>query len=104
MTLGLLMLAIVSALASAILLALSQERNWRIAYGPGAGRRDRMRRIGWPFALLTFALCIARDGASFGTMLGLFMLAAVFVTVTLMLAFRPRWLRPVALPFALGSE
>lgn len=103
MTLGLLILAIVSALASALLLALSQERNWRITYGPGTGRRIMMQRIGWPLALLTLALCIVRDGASFGTILGLFLLAAAFVAVTLMLAFRPRWLRPVALPFAAVS-
>ena len=100
MTTGLLILAVVSALASALLLALSQERNWRIAHGAVAGRRTRMRRIGWPLALLTLVLCIVRDGASFGTILGLFLLAAAFVAVTLLLAFRPRWLRPVALPFA----
>lgn len=104
MTPGLLILAIVSALASALLLALSQERNWRIAYGAGAGGRTTMRRIGWPLVLLTLALCIVRDGASFGTILGLFLLAAAFLAVTLTLAFRPRWLRPVALPFATDPE
>lgn len=100
MTSGLLFLAIVSALASALLLALSQERNWRITYGPGGGRRTAMRRIGWLLALLTLALCISRESASFGAILGLFLLAAAFLAVTLMLAFRPRWLRPVALLFA----
>lgn len=103
MTPGPLTLAIVSALASALLLALSQERNWRITYGAGVGRRTTMRRIGWLLALLTLALCIVRDGASFGIILGLFLLAAAFMAVTLMLAFRPRWLRPVALPFATDS-
>lgn len=97
---GLLILAIVSAVASAVLLALSQERNWRIAYGAVAGRRTSMRRIGWALALLTLVLCIVRDGASFGTILGLFLLAAAFLVTTMMLAFRPRLLRPVALPFA----
>jgi hypothetical protein len=104
MTLGLLLLAIPSALASAVLLALSQERNWRIASGPRAGRRAMMRWIGWPAVLLTLALCIARDGASFGPILGLFLLATAFMTVTLILAFRPRWLRPITLPFASDSR
>ncbi len=104
MTLGLLILAIASALASALLLALSQERNWRITYSAGAARRTMMRRIGWALALLTLALCIARDGTSFGPILGLFLLAAAFVAVTLLLAFRPRWLGPVASLFATDSE
>lgn len=103
MTSGLMILAIVSALASAMLLALSQERNWRITYGLGRGRRTMMRRIGWPLALLTLASCIVRDGPSFGTILGLFLLAAAFAVVALFLAFRPRWLRPVALRFATDS-
>lgn len=100
MTPGLLILAIVSAFASALLLALSQERNWRTVYGIHSGQRTTMRRIGWPSALTTMAFCIVSDGASFGPILGLFLLAAAFVVVTLMLAFRPRWLRQVALPFA----
>lgn len=104
MTSALLIIAVASALASAVLLALSQERNWRIASGPGAGRRTTMRQIGWPLTMLTLTLCIVRDGASFGTILGLFFLAVAFVGVTLTLAFRPRWLRPATLPFATDSH
>jgi hypothetical protein len=100
---GLLILAIISTIARVLLLALSQERNWRITYGSGAGQRTTMRRIGWPLALLASALCIVRDGTSFGTILGMFLMAAAFVVVTLMLSFRPLWLRPVALLFAIDS-
>ncbi len=100
MTLMLLLLAIVTTLASALLLALSQERNWRLAHGTGAGRRTSLRRIGWTLAMLTLAFCTVRDGLGFGSILGLFLLAAAFAIVTLILAFRPDWLRSVTLLLA----
>lgn len=104
MTPGLLMFATISAFASALLLALSQDRNWRLTYGPGAGRWRMMRLLGWSLVLLTPTLCIVRDGVSFGIILGLFVLATAFVAVVLMLAFCPRWLRPFALLFATDGE
>lgn len=100
MTPVLLFFAIVSALSGALLLALSQERNWRIICGGRTGRQARMLHKGWSMALLTLALCILRDGASFGTILGLFLLATAFLTITLTLGFRPRWLSPITSLFA----
>lgn len=80
------------------LLALSQDRHWERA---GGGRDCPARLVlplriaGYVFLLVSFALAVWRDGASFGTLVWATMLSVGAIAVTCTLTWRANWLRPV---------
>lgn len=89
------------------LLALSQDRNWELVTGQRdvpAGRAVALRIAGYGLlaAALPLALALARDGASFGSILwGVGLSFAALATVAT-LTWRPAWLKPLARLAATG--
>lgn len=80
------------------LLASSQAK-YRRAMGVTRVRRPRLaiqRSAGGLLLLFALALTCLRDGPSFGTVLWLLVLSLAAVTVTFVLAWRPRWLATMA--------
>ncbi|MEO0421955.1 MAG: DUF3325 domain-containing protein [Pseudomonadota bacterium] len=98
----LLALASGSCLLSASLLALSQQRNWRaVTAAPyPSAIRSTARPLAYGLMGLALMLCVARDGGSFAALLWPLLLGAAGLAVTLVIAYRPRWLRPLTCPFA----
>jgi len=81
------------------LLALSLERHRRDLIGAAAApprRRATLRLAGYAALAVTFALAVMRDGASFGSVLGVLLLGSCAACVALTLGWRPRWLVAVA--------
>lgn len=88
-------LAALSALIGCALLALRQQRNWRIVVGEGAARNGTAAS-GWSLIGLSFAFCVIRDGGSFAALLWPLLLAGAAFAVAMLLAYRARWLKPLA--------
>lgn len=90
-------LAILTAWIGGALLALSQARNWRAvtraAHTPSAVRAARA--MGWLLVIVSFALCVLRDGWSFAAILWPFVLALAASLVAMILSFRPQWMKPL---------
>jgi hypothetical protein len=80
-------------------LALSQDRHWHLVEG---GRHCPpflvvpLRAGGLAFLLLALVLALLRDGASFGSLLWATMISVTALAVVATLAWRARWLRPLA--------
>ena len=87
------------------LLALSQDRNWELVTGQRdvpAGRAVALRIAGYGLLAAALPLALARDGASFGSILwGVGLSLAALATVAT-LTWRPAWLRPLARLAATG--
>lgn len=87
------------------LLALSQDRNWELVTGQRdvpAGRAVALRIAGYGLLAAGLPLALARDGASFGSILwGVGLSLAALATVAT-LTWRPAWLRPLARLAATG--
>lgn len=80
-------------------LALSQERHRERVGGPPAAstRVPWVRRaMGFISVALALPLCIASQGASFGSLLWVTLLSAAAMAVALTLTWRPRWLKWLA--------
>jgi len=78
-------------------LALAMPRHWAAASGQrvtAAPHRRWLRPSGFSMLALAYALCVHRDGASFGSVLWAVLLPAAAVAVALTLAWRPRLLLP----------
>lgn len=76
-------------------LALAMPRHWIEASGrktaPAPHRRG-LRSCGFSLLGVAYALCVHRDGASFGSVLGIVLFSAAAGAVALTLAWRPRLL------------
>ena len=75
-------------------LALAMPRHWVEASGrkTTAPRQRWLRPCGFSLLGVAYALCVHRDGASFGSVLGIVLLSAAAGAVALTLAWRPRLL------------
>lgn len=83
------------------LLALAQPRHWHAVTGrtEAPPRPVALRRAGWSGVACAFALVVLRDGAAFGSVLGVLLLATCAAAVALTLGWRPKALTPVARMF-----
>lgn len=90
--------AIALGLIGAALLALSQDKHWRVVTGSAPKSSRRLaRQIGWGIAILILPLCIARDGASFGALLWPLILQLSAVGIAIIIATNPAWLKPLSI-------
>jgi len=80
------------------LLALSQARHWwRVAATDPPRTGVRLRRgAGAALLAASLALALLRDGPSFGALLWVTAISLAALAVALTVAWRPRWLRPLA--------
>ena len=80
-------------------LALRQTRHWQAVAGAKAGPSPARRLLGILGVLLlivSFVLSLAHEGTSYGILLWVTSLTMTAFGVVATLAFRPRFLRPVA--------
>ena len=78
------------------LLALSQERHVEHVFGRHARpapRRRAQRATGFTAIGLGLPVCLASEGAGFGSLLWVVLVCAAAMSVALTLTWRPRWLR-----------
>lgn len=74
-------------------LALAMPRHWiEVSGRKTAPHRRWLRPCGFALLGIAYALCVHRDGASFGSVLGMILLSAAAGAVALTLAWRPRLL------------
>jgi hypothetical protein len=74
-------------------LALAMPRHWAEVSGQTvdfAPHRAWLRLCGFALLGLSYALCVYRDGPSFGSVLWLLLIWAAAIAVALTLAWRPR--------------
>lgn len=82
------------------LLALGQERHWRAVTGSASQmvlRVSRLRGLGCLALAVSFGLALLGDGPSFGTLLWITLLSLSAMAVAFTLAWRPKWLSPLAI-------
>ena len=78
--------------------AFAMERHWRQVFDgvPLAAATSRRLRLAGGAALLGSLLaCLAQDHASMASLVFVMFLAVAAALVALLLAWRPRWLRPL---------
>jgi hypothetical protein len=78
-------------------LALAMPRHWTQASGQRVDvvpRRRWLRPCGFLMLGVAYALCVYRDGPSFGSLLWAVLISAAAIAVALTLAWRPQWLLP----------
>jgi len=100
--LALFLAAAVLSLFGCVTLALSQERHWR-AVGSGTSPPrppQTLAWLGWCLTGASLVLSILRDGPSFAALVWPLLIAASALSVGLILAYVPHWLKPVAATFA----
>ena len=88
------------------LLALTQTRHWRRvsrAPPPTGMRRLAPRTLGGLALLLSLALCLVRDGPSFGALLWATAISIAAVAVAFTLTWRPALLSPLVKMVAISS-
>lgn len=81
------------------LLALSQDRNWRLVIAappPSRAGKIVLRAAGSGLLALGLPLALVRDGPGFGSLLWGTMTSVAACAVTLTLSWRPSWLKPLA--------
>ncbi len=81
------------------LLALSQDRHWHQVDGARSCPPRLvlpLRTAGFACLLLALVLALHRDGGSFGSLLWGTLISVCAFAVVATLAWRPRWLRPLA--------
>ncbi|MFN3438777.1 MAG: DUF3325 domain-containing protein [Acidovorax sp.] len=80
------------------LLSLSQERHFESVFSGGIPTHSetrRLRAIGFLLVGLELGVCIASEGAGFGSLLWMVLISADAAIVALVLAWKPHWLRPL---------
>ncbi|MGC1174129.1 DUF3325 domain-containing protein [Polaromonas sp.] len=78
------------------LLALSQERHVERVFGHHARPAPALRAqraTGFTAIGLGLPICIAAEGAGFGSLLWVVLVCAAAMSIALTLTWRPRWLR-----------
>lgn len=78
-------------------LALAMPRHWAEARGQRMDvvpHRRWLRPCGFLMLGVTYALCVHRDGTSFGSLLWVVLISAAAIAVALTLAWRPQFLLP----------
>jgi len=78
-------------------LALAMPRHWAEASGQesaAAPHRRRLRPLGLLMLGVSYALCVYRDGPSFGALLWVLLCYAAAIAVALTLTWQPRLLLP----------
>ncbi|MDW5443642.1 DUF3325 domain-containing protein [Polaromonas sp. SM01] len=76
-----------------VCLALAMRRHWAAANGQTAAfapHQTWLRFCGFLQLGLSYALCVYRDGPSFGSVLWILLISAAAIAVALTLAWRPR--------------
>lgn len=99
MTPLLLLIACAASYTGFACMALAMPDHWTRAGGVAdrpATRARRLRRVGAVILGIACALCIMRDGASFGIILWIVLMSASAIAVALTLTWHPRLLRYVA--------
>lgn len=94
------------ALLGFSLLALSQDRHYDRVFESNwpENRPQGVRRaIGFTALALALPLCIAADGAGFGSLLWVVLISAAAMAVAFALTWRPHWLRWARLIFFLPA-
>lgn len=101
----LVVLAALSSILGFAALSLSQARNWRsVTHRPGvASIKRRLRLFGLLMFLVALVICIFRDGVSFALLTWPLWLTCGAMSVAMILAFRPKWLMPMAKLFEQAS-
>lgn len=80
-------------------LALALDSHWEQVRGsepPSAGARRLLQGLGSLALLVSLIACLRADHASMAALLWIMLLAAGALTVAMTLAWRPRWLKPLA--------
>jgi len=96
-------LTIIAALVSIlgfILLALAQARHWAAVSKTPVEQRVNsawLTSAGLGAQIAALILTIQAQGSSFGSLLWTVMISVAAMAVTFTLAWRPKWLRPIAL-------
>lgn len=95
----LLVLTQLSSLCGMAWLALAMEVHWRQAravrhFPPGTARR--LRVLGVAALLASLAFCLTAEHLSIAALVWIMTLTASALIVTFTLAWRPRWLAPLA--------
>lgn len=90
-----LLLATGSMLVGCSYIAMSQKRNSHLYFGNAdpRGRRGTTRVLGWGLLTMGFVFCVVRDGAGFGVLSWTLILGVMSLAITMLLAYRPDWLR-----------
>ena len=91
-------LAVTLSLFGFALLALSQDKHWRTVAGAKGPPPSKalVRGAGWTLVLVALAPCVVRDGGAFAALLWPLLLTVCAFGVAMLIAYRPRWLRPIA--------
>ena len=76
-------------------LSLAQDKHWR-ALKIRSQRPSRVTPMGWGSLSLSLLLAWAYQGAAFGSLIWLLLLPPSGLALSFTLAWRPRWLRPLA--------
>lgn len=102
----LLILAAASGYAGFAVLALTQKQHLEKVTGVRRSNPQTLwRRIaGSILLILCLVVTLVRDGAAFGSLLAVFLLAATGIAVAFTLAWQPAALRRISLLTATGSE
>lgn len=104
---ALLVLILATSYLGFALLALSQDKNWELVtrqrHVP-AGRALPLRLAGYGLLALALALALARDGASFGSILWVVGLSVGALATVATLTWRRDWLTPLARLAAAGQR
>ena len=97
---GLLLLAVLgTAYLGFALLALSQKHHWRqFSHAGGPKSLPRFLLRGWAglAIMASLAISLLRDGPDYGALLWVTTLSLSAIAVTFTLAWRPKWLQPLA--------
>jgi hypothetical protein len=78
-----------------VCLALAMPRHWTEVSGQTVAfvpQRTWLRPCGFALLGLSYALCVYRDGPSFGSVLSVLLISAAAIAVALTLTLRPRLL------------
>lgn len=82
------------------LLALSQDRNWRlvaVAAPPlSRSRKIALRIAGYALLALGLSLALWRDGPGFGSLMWGTLISLAACAITMVLSWRAHWMTPLA--------
>lgn len=88
-------------------LALAMPCHWAEVSGQGidvAPLRRWLRPLGFSMLGIAYALCVYRDGPSFGSLLWVVLISAAAIAVALTLTWQPRLLLPAVWRFRPRGE
>lgn len=94
-----LVLACVASLLSFGLLALGQERHWKMVTALTADQRVSQRALmttSLVLQILALPLLFFSQGAGFGSLLWGLLVTAMAMSIAFVLSWRPLWLKPLA--------